>query len=135
MSESLDKTMKKEYTPPFWAEKVKASMKAKGVSQEFIAAKLGVARSAVGHYFSGKNALPISSVDTLCKYTGITRDVFFELPSSHQQVKDENNSGYNTNQLSTHATKTINAIKALDKSGKLTKEIANSITTILKSYK
>jgi transcriptional regulator with XRE-family HTH domain len=135
MNKTLERSPKKNYTPPFWAPEVKARMKAQNISQEFIAAKLGVARSAVGHYFSGKNALPISSVETFREYVGVSRDLFFEIPvvqtevNKSNKVKDDIDGG-----LSTHAVKAINAIKALDKNGKLTKEISNSIATLLKSY-
>jgi predicted transcriptional regulator len=127
---------KKYYAPPFWVKEVKSHMKHKGVSQEFIASKLGIARSAVGHYFSGKNALPLSSVDTFCEYIDLDRSVFFDATRTKAQVMESSEKEYIDDEtLSTNALKVINNLKALDKSGKLTKEIANSIITLLKAFK
>lgn len=62
-----------------WQNRAKTRMKALGLTQESLAAPLGVkTRGAVGHYFSGRRQLSAEQAIALCRFLDIAHDDLFD---------------------------------------------------------
>lgn len=76
-----------EQQNPFFTQNLKRFLKQKKKTQQELATYLGVGRSAVNHWTTGKNMPEHYNVDKICTFLNVTRDELLGNPA--EQKKDD----------------------------------------------
>lgn len=94
----------------FYSDKLKQLRKEKGLTQRELAEKLGLGKSAIGMYESGKRTPEFETLEMICDFFNVNMDLLSDVKSTSAPAPQEEST------LSAHEKAMVNAYhKASDK--------------------